>query len=312
MLAIFFVGADPLRVVRNYDSPTLPGVLISDRLFLGRYLVDSVSQHDGFIFGSSRSKAFKAYDWLQFDNGPDNPFHLGVNDESLFGIKCKLEFLEKAGINNPKVLIPLDHRILSLDRDHTRHVFREYWRFTGETQEQYFQYFLIAFVRPDFLWQYFAYHYGDLDTERGGDFFWDPGFCYNTEHGDIDYCRMDSMIIADSTNYYEQYSKDVFYNRAYAENYKPKRVISETGKELLEDMASSLQNMGASYKIVITPNYDQVTLHQDDLSLLKEIFGDSISDFSGISDVTANVGHYYEERHFKPYIARQIMKSLYE
>lgn len=284
---------------------------MNDRLFLGRHLAEHASDYDGFILGSSRSKAFKTYDWKNYNLQTKSPFHLGVNDETLFGLYSKLDFLSSQGIENPEILILLDHRLLSLDRDHSAHIFREYWKFTDETLTQYYQRFVVAFLNPEFISRYLSYQLGNYQPSEHDEYFWDPGFCYVKESGDIDYCRMDSLIASDSAGYYNEYRSGTFYDRSYAESYQPKPVISESGLEILSNIKDLVLEMNANCKVVLTPNYDQVPLHQNDVQSLEEIFEMEILNLSGSNEITSEVGNFYEERHFKPYVARQIMNELY-
>ena len=82
-----------MRIIHSYNSPTLPGVLINDRVFQTRYLNNNASKYYSFILGSSRSKSFKTGVWKKYIKS-DSAFHLGINDETLFGIYKKLEYLE--------------------------------------------------------------------------------------------------------------------------------------------------------------------------------------------------------------------------
>ena len=79
-----------MRIVRNYESPVEPGVLINDRLYATRWLLDHRQDYDAFILGSSRSRAFLTRDWERHLPTDAAAYHVGMNDESLYGIAHRI------------------------------------------------------------------------------------------------------------------------------------------------------------------------------------------------------------------------------
>jgi hypothetical protein len=81
---------------------------------------------------------------------------------------------------------------------------------------------------------------------------------------------------------------------------------------MLSNIKRILDANATSYKIVISPLYDQEKLDAADLHILQSIFGrDRITDFSGKNDITSNVRNYYEESHYRIPVAQKIMDSIY-
>ena len=152
ILTVFFI-VDPMRIIYTYSSPTLPGVLINDRVFQARYLAKNMGNYNSFILGSSRSKAFKTFNWKKYSNA-DSCFHLGVNDETLFGLCKKIEYLNREQVTIKNVLLILDHRLLSMDKNHEAHIFREHPDVSGESAIQFYKIFFTAFLNPDFFKAY--------------------------------------------------------------------------------------------------------------------------------------------------------------
>lgn len=307
ILLIIFVGFDPMKVFNNYQSPVTKGVVMNDRLFAVNYLKKTKMNYDSFIFGSSRSKAFKSWEWKKHINS-NKIYHLGVNDESLYGLLGKLKFLESHGFQFKNALLIFDHRILSLTKNHQAHVFTETPEITGITKVEFYKKFLFAFMNPEFLIEYIKYtKTGVFDKTKAK--LWDPGFRFVPESGDIIYHRMDSLIFQDSVNYYLKKQK-IFYQRSKHEHSKP--VIDSTGKQQLIAIAEILKQHKTNYQIIVTPNYDQRKLSETDLQVLISIFGKNhICDYSGVNTITNNIGNYYEEKHFKPYIANKLLKQSY-
>lgn len=308
----FFITDDPMKVVWSYDSPVTPGVLMNDRLFKTRVLLKHQQNYNAFIFGSSRSNAFRTSAWKKFLPTDAKPFHLGVNDETLFGLAKKLAFLDRQGYRVNHALILLDERVLTLDKNQSAHIFREHYRVSGETALEFYKTFLMAFLKPSFLKTYVNYRLGRYGIKENDVLLWDPGFSYVPETGDIIYGRFDSLLAADSVYYYHVLKRSAFYSRDYVSGYEPQRMLSEAGVALLRDAATILRSHDTDYRIVLTPNYSQKAQNKQDLEALRQVFGpDRVWDFSGVNEWTNHVGNFYEERHFKPYIANTVMDSIY-
>ena len=66
-------------------------------------------------------------------------------------------------------------------------------------------------------------------------------------------------------------------------------------------------------KIVLSPNFDRNKVNPKDVKYLKSLFGvKNVHDFSGKNIITENVGNYYEDKHFKPYLANSLLEQLYK
>lgn len=307
VIGIYFVVADPMKVVYSDTDPVSPGVLMNDRHQQAEYLIEKPKPYNSFIFGSSRSKAFKTWNWKNYLPKSALPYHMGVNDETLFGIEAKLHFLSQQGYEIDHALLLLDHRLLSLSANQNVHIFRESYRVSGETKSSYYQRFVIAFLKPNFQKAYWQYKWNGSITDDN--VLWDPGFKFHKETGDIDYARMDSLIHLDSLKFYEEINADYFYTRDSTET---STVISTQGWSLLKSIADKLKKNNTQLRLVITPNYDQIPLHDSDLSGLQELFGtQNVFNYSGKNKFTNDIGNYYEHKHFKPYIANELLKQIY-
>ena len=117
-------------------------------------------------------------------------------------------------------------------------------------------------------------------------------------------------MLKDSVGYYKEFSP-FFYSRPDSTIYEPKVIEGEQLKMLM-DIKNIFIKHKTSYKIIISPSYSQKYFNQADLKILKEIFGDNnVYDFSGKNDYTNNIGNYYDDTHYKPFIGRLILKRVY-
>ena len=81
---------------------------------------------------------------------------------------------------------------------------------------------------------------------------------------------------------------------------------------MLQQIATILKKRHCSYKIVLSPIYNQLKLANTDMAYIKQLFGsENIYDFSGINAITNNYTNYYEDSHYRHKVARQILDSIY-
>lgn len=302
----FFIIVDPLKAIHDISDPTSSGVLMNDRIHQANHLNNHNSKvYNGFIFGSSRSKAFKTVAWKAISNINFTPYHMGVNDETLYGIERKFYLLDSLDYTINHALIILDPRILSLSKNHEAHIFREHYMSTGETKTNFYQHFFKAFLNIDFLKQYVDYKmYNRID--KSTNLLWNPGFTFDKETGDIYYSRMDSEIKNDSINYY---LKKQFPARKINTS---KKNIGDIELELLNRIKGILDKHKTKYSVILSPNYDLTVLCEEDINQLNTIFAKKfIFDYSMKMDLIGKKENYYEYKHFKPYIANTIMQNIY-
>lgn len=309
LLAGYFTIADPMKIFFEYESPLEKGVLMNDRHFQYNWLKKQPYAYDSFIFGSSRSKAFKTKIWQEYI-GNSLPFHMGVNDETLYGIERKLSYLDNQGYDIKNVLIVLDTRIIQLHYNQNAHIFREHYALSGESKGEYYKRFFIAFLKPSFLKAYFSLKFNNEIEEWMLNVIWDEDFEYLKKTADHYYNKFEEELKTDSIGYYERRSS-VFYKRNI-EYIDTLQKITNIAENQIRGIYEILSRHNAYYKIVISPTYCQTPLHNKDLELLNTVFGkNSVYNYSGSNNMTENIGNFYEERHFKPYIANKILKDIY-
>ncbi len=139
----------------------------------------------------------------------------------------------------------------------------------------------------------------------------DIRYRYDARSNDAIPVAVDSNIDRDTAGYYNA-RKRIFYDRDAIQKYETATI----GKEqivLLGKIKAYFDKCNTSYKIVISPMYDQLKTDTTDLKKLTSIFGkDSIYDLSGINDITNDKHNYYEGSHYRMSISNRIMDSIYK
>jgi hypothetical protein len=132
----------------------------------------------------------------------------------------------------------------------------------------------------------------------------------NNSTGDIWYAY-DQDIKSDSASYYANLiSKGVFYERKKIDLSIP--LIGTKQVKLLNEINHVINKNNINLKIVVSPLYSQISFNNLDKQFLKTLFGnENVYDFSGKNNFTENISNYYENSHYKPYVANKIMDSIY-
>jgi hypothetical protein len=81
---------------------------------------------------------------------------------------------------------------------------------------------------------------------------------------------------------------------------------------MLYDIKRIFLKHKTKYRIVISPLYDQQYFNPKDLEKLQNIFGKmNVFDLSGKNQITEYKGNYYQNQHYKIFIGREILKTIY-
>ena len=315
LLFCIYIISDPFRVLYRYKNYYFPRerqyiTLNRDRITTETLIRNyPVYHYDSYIFGNSRSYFYRTADWSKLI-GSSHCFHYNANDESLYGIVQKLKYLDQHHYTFRNALFVFDIGLLKQSSPNKGHLFIKHPVYTRQPWMEYQAEFLKAFFDPRFLVAY-------LDLRITGKFkgymkkvLNDKIYDYEFVHNELFLNDEEQKIKADSANYYQK-KKKIFYERSKVQEMIPP-VIKTDQKILLKEMAELLQKQSVDFRLIVSPLYDQKKLNEEDTKYLKELFGSAkVFDFSGKNEMTDPIGHYYENSHYRPYIATQIMEFTY-
>ncbi|WP_366185771.1 hypothetical protein [Flavobacterium ovatum] len=268
---------------------------------------------DSYILGSSRSQAFKCVNWLPFLDKGSKPFHFDASGEGVWGISKKLEYLDETGSKIKNVLIVIDRKGLIGTGVRKGHLFISMPCISKLSTIEYYYVFIKVSLNPKFLVAYLDYSIFEVARE------YLKSYIHTNKYKDVaNYVNCDiwdgydQEIREDSLGYYQNLKeKKIFYDR-------PVSTISRcdiTDKEIsqLKSIKRIFDKHKTQFKIVISPVYDQVPLEKNQLELLNNLFGSKyIYNFSGKNKMTEPISNFYEESHYRPHVANQIMKKIYK
>src|ERR1035437_1254101 len=160
LLGLFFIS-DPFRIIYHYKDYSENMFIIPNRDFVSSemYLRNAkVYHYNSFIFGSSRTIAFKTKTWKKHLPPSASPFVFDASGESIFGIYKKIKYLDKTGAH-------LDHCLLifctdctfAKETDHTEHLGIKHPTIAGTSWINFYAVFIKDYFDNRFLKNYIQY-----------------------------------------------------------------------------------------------------------------------------------------------------------
>lgn len=317
IILLLLVLIDPFKIWFNYEEYYKNNFVSTNRGVVTLRLFERNRNnitYNSFIFGSSRSQAFKVSEWKKYLNEKDNGFHFDSSGEGIYGIYNKLKYISDKKIKISNALIIVDYKTLNKTENMKGYLYISPPELTGESKYSFYKEFIMASFDRNFIIGYIDFKLFHKYRKYMYTLFNNKKYDYISDNitGDI-YYGADKMIEEDSNGYYNNLiSKGVFYdrNKRSFENEAP---ITDLEKKFIVKISQILKKENTKYKIVISPLYDQQKLSVERVNMLKDIFGEeNIYDFSGKNKLTESVYNYYEDSHFRPHIANEIMDTIYK
>lgn len=314
VLVGIYVWMDPFMVIGQYEDYynnrnrklSLNHGYVSLANFDNHY---AQCHWDSYIFGNSRSRNWRVEDWLRYLAPESKVYHMDAHSETLLGLTRKVRYLDEKNVEIKHALIIFDRSILGQITSSDEHVFMIAPQLCGFSGALAFQYeHFRTFARYKFLKNYFATKANVQPTPHdlvSGE------YCeYDYTSNEIRQTAIDELI--EHGGYYDDWLYDnQFRDRQHPETTSPK-CIRTAQQEMLTEILQIFVKQHTDYRIVISPLYDQMPLNPADLAILYEIFGENrVFDYSGVNQVTSDYHNYYENAHYRPSVAAQILNDIY-
>jgi hypothetical protein len=312
-MILIIIFWDPFKIFFKYSNEDYNDIGANRESYCLRLLDESTDTISNFIIGNSRSLAYRTNYWSRKINSkPNSCFHYDGSGLGLYRLTNAVDYL-CAQYQMKNLFIVFDLGMLS-EVSNPESIFSiQPPEVSGIDPIKFYSSFIKASINSTFILSKIVYFF----TNRYYDFmkFYIPTSKYrsytNIKTGDYTF-PYEKAIELDSIGYYNSIPKMYeLYDRSVNQVVSEKR-INNKQIILLEKLKNILEKEKVSCKLVISPLYDQVRINESDLEFLIEIFGeDNVFDFSGINDLTNKVDHYYENSHYKPFIANEIMDEVY-
>lgn len=309
---------DPFKVFITYDDYYTNNAITGNREDVCLKLFEkneNKTQIRNFIIGSSRSQAFKTSNWSTYlNNANAKIFHYDGSGMGLYRAANAIQYLSLSTGKIDNLLLIVDTDFFKEIENPDGHLFAQPSKVSQKSHIKYYSLFLKASIDIQFL-------FCNLFYKLSGDKYYDfmgyhisksiHNHISDNQTGDIWY-SYDHDIKNDSNAYYLNLMKHgVFYARPQMETVSI-QLIHNKQLELLKQIKKSMIKNDANIKIVISPLYSQLKFNKHDLVIIESMFGKSnVYDFSGKNEITDDYRNYYENAHYKPYVANQIMDRVY-
>lgn len=309
-----YVYFDPFKVIYAYDNyGKTPVILSRDYVSAEQYLKNKGKYHyNSFIFGSSRTIAFKTEVWKQYLGDDAIPYKFDASAESASGIIAKLKYLdkEKAEIKNVLIILCRDWSFTS-KKNRTGHLFKRHPVISGKSWPDFHFAFLKAYLNPRFLWVYYNYKLTGEYKDWMEYVIAKDQFAIDPVTNEMTETALEKKIQKDP----KQYVKDlgeILYDRPEMAKEDSINRIDQDYSGMLKEMKFILEKQKANYKIVAGPLYEQVKWHKKDKDILIKIFGKNFYDYTGKNKFTDNKENYYESSHYRPVVGTVILHEIYQ
>lgn len=310
-----FTFLDPFRIIHEYDNYSENQIVtpnrdvVSSKMYLKN---NNKYNYNSFIFGDSRTLAFKTKSWKQYLPTSSIPFVFDGSGESIFGIYTKIVYLDKtnANIDNCLLIISTDWTFAH-ESDQQGHLFIKYPTIAGTSWFNFYMVFIKDFLDFKFLKNYFQFIFTRKYVSSMYGYIEDTKFKYDTITNDFWIIDLENEIKENPITYYRK-RMDIFYQRDSIR--LPAKVqISKKQISMLNEIKEIFIKKHTNYKIIISPLYNQIELNVEDLLILQDIFGkDSIYNFSGKNKFTSKKENYYESSHYRPLVGDSILSIVYK
>jgi hypothetical protein len=313
-----YIYLDPFKVIYGYDS-YYPDSGIS-KIDVGKDFVSyenfiknyPLYHYNSFVFGSSRSFFYRINKWSDYINTPQSKcYHFDGFKESLYGITNKIRYLNQSEVPIKNALVILDFEVFQGKNRVDDYLRLQHPSISDENWIRFHYIHLKQFFSYTFLKKYFTdcfpCRFQESDNDQVDRI---KLIVYNKVSNELIWKGLDDFITADEEDYYQSRISS-FYDRPVTTQYSNK-IIEHRHIAQLNEIKKVFERNQTSFRIVISPLYDQVKFNQSDLEVLQNLFGkENVFDFSGINSFTIPVTNYYEESHYRPQVADSILKIIY-
>lgn len=312
-LLIGYLVFDPFKVLRTYDDFSYPDVLpnrdyISTEMFLNNY---KKYKYNSFVFGSSRTLAFKPESWIRNLPEGSNPYVFDASGESIYGINRKIKLIDQLGVKIDNALIILCSDVsFQRSANHQGHLYIKHPKVSGEYSYEFHKAFLEAYSNPTFLLSFYDYKLTGEFKPYMLDYLENRKITYDTLNNKMTIQDQNDELALNKEAYYEKRGA-IFYHRPENLYIDTLIQINSAHKKLLFEIKEILVKHKTDYKVLISPLYDQIKFNAEDQIILASYFGERLYDFSGKNEITEEQTNYYETSHYRPIVGDSILKYIY-
>lgn len=306
---------DPFKVFREYDDYYTKNFVSNNRELASLRLYERnypKLKYDSFIFGSSRSLVYRVDHWQKYLPPGASGFHFDGSGDGIYGIYNKLRYIDETGREVRNALIVIDRDGMRVTRNRKSVLYISPPCLSKESSVSYYSELMKPFFHIRFVVGYFDYLLFRKYRSYMQDYFYNMKYDHHSDNVTNDFLfGYDRMISEDKEGYYGKLVKEgILYDRRKITDDNVPVTAEEI--DLLKKTREILRKQRTNYRIVVSPCYNQIKLDAARIGLLREIFGkENVYDFSGVNRFTESIYNYYEDSHYRPHVANEILDIVY-
>jgi hypothetical protein len=316
LFLLLYIILDPFKVIHGYPPFYKKGDVVDiNRGYVSTATYEKQYQkyrYDSFILGNSRSRFYEISDWQKYLPSNSSCYHFDASLESSYGIYKKILYIDQKGGSLNNVLLIVDSDALARDKSLEGHLFIIPPQLENNINiVKFHATFFKVFCYYKFLYAFLDYKISGKvkDYMRDNLLLDDEPVDYNQITNEIRLLDAEEKI--GKATYYTSKKLYEFHRLQGDFVYEP--VIKDNQKQMLEEIKKIFTKHHTNYRIVISPQYDQIKFNPEDLHYLEDLFGkDFVFDFSGRNILTETYKYYYDKFHYRPRVSRQIMEIIYK
>ncbi len=315
LCAIYLIN-DPFQVLYAHDSyfpkDGVQYVGVNKDYTSTENLIRKYPQYhyDSYIFGSSRSMYYHTAEWSKHI-GSEQCYHFDAYAESLYGIERKFQFLYDRGIkiNNALIILDMEACEVVADKNYSK---KKHPKLTGQNPIAFQLRCMQKYFEATFLSQYITFLVTrKVESGMYNTLLNEISTHYDEITNELTYPVLENAIASNRDSFYAARQK-IFYKQSEKEVIR-RETLGPKQIELFKNIKRILDLNNTSYRIVISPLYNQIKANPKDIQKLYDIFDKKyVYDFSGKNEITSNKYNYYESSHYRPAVANIVMDSIYK
>lgn len=312
LLFVLYVYTDPFKTLYSYSNCSNYYVTPNrENISYNNFICHNPqNQYNAFIFGSSRTKAFRTESWKKYLPADAKPYLFDASAESLNGICQKLQFLDEHHYPLQHVLIILCEDVLFYDAElKDGYLFIKNPALAGTSKFKYQWEFFKAFVNPSFLSSYVPFLIQRTYKPYMSRYIEDRHIYIDTITNEMSIAEEEYELLHTPKSYYEK-RKHMFYQRIGEQTDTISYLTGERAK-ILQKIHALLKKNHTDYKVVISPLYNQRKFSTEDQCILRQTFGKNLYDYSGKNQFTSSIYNFYETSHYLPKVGDQLLREIY-
>lgn len=303
---------DPYMVLHTYSDYNKNYFINKNRDFVSTEMFMKNSKtykFDSFIFGSSTALYIPPSLWSNYIETENEIFSFDASGERLTGVWSKVKYLDQTGVHIENAIVSLENTTFTKFIN-TIPIFMKHYKVypSSKLNFQYLSFlnfcdirFLVALTHYKLTGKFYSYMDQFLVFEP---------YAYDPITNEFYNLGILEEFKRDSIHYYEV-RQDKFQQQS-GNLVEESDQFTQEHVKMLNDLNSIFAKHDTDFRIIICPTFNQRKFNHNNLAILKSIFGEqNVFDFTGINRFTMDKSMYYDEFHFKKYLGKELLDSIY-